>query len=241
MNIQVMSAPLIVALVSSALLSEELPAPKESQTQLDTTSKSYASYAIGMTVGANLKSNGLETNLFDKDAFLRGILDVLEDVPPRIQAEKLAQAMQAFDAVVAAKRAALADKNKSAGGAFLAANQAKPGIKTLPSGLQYKVLKAGEGASPTLTDRVRTHYVGRLIDGTVFDSSIERNEPAEFPVSGVIRGWMEALPRMKVGDKWELFVPSNLAYGPRGAGGVIGPNAVLIFEIELLGIIDEQP
>ena len=237
MNSKVVSATLIVTLFSSTLsFTDELPVPKDPKTQFDATSKSYASYAIGLTVGANLKSNGLEANLFDKDAFLRGILDVLEDVPPRIQAEKLAQAMKAFDQVVSAK----ADKNKLAGKAFLAANKNKPGVKTLASGLQYKVLKAGDGPSPTLTDRVRTHYVGRLIDGTVFDSSIERNEPAVFPVSGVIRGWMEALPRMKVGDKWQLFVPSNLAYGPRGAGGAIGPNTVLVFEIELLGIIEKD-
>ena len=127
--------------------------------------------------------------------------------------------------------------NKQQGAAFLAANKSKPGVKTTASGLQYKVLKAGNGPTPKATDKVRTHYHGTLIDGTVFDSSVQRGEPAEFPVSGVIRGWTEALQLMKVGDKWQLFIPSELAYSARGAGGVIGPNSTLVFEIELLEIL----
>jgi FKBP-type peptidyl-prolyl cis-trans isomerase FklB len=110
-------------------------------------------------------------------------------------------------------------------------------VTTLPSGLQYKVIKAGTGATPTAADTVRTHYEGRLIDGTIFDSSIKRNEPAEFPVEGVIPGWTEALQKMKVGDKWELVIPSELAYGEAGAGGAIPPHATLIFDIELLDIV----
>ena len=130
-----------------------------------------------------------------------------------------------------------ADKNKKEGDAFLAANKAKPGVVTLPSGLQYKVIKEGTGQTPKATDTVTTNYRGTLIDGTEFDSSYKRNEPTSFPVNGVIRGWTEALQKMKVGSKWQLFIPADLAYGPNPQpGSPIGPNSVLIFDIELLGI-----
>ncbi len=124
---------------------------------------------------------------------------------------------------------------KKAGEDFLAANAKKPGVKVLPSGLQYKVLKSGNGPSPKATDTVKTHYHGTFINGKVFDSSVERGEPVEFPVNGVIKGWTEALQLMKVGDKWQLFIPSDLAYGPDGQGP-IPPNSVLVFDVELLGI-----
>ena len=137
---------------------------------------------------------------------------------------------------MAAKQRTAGGQNQRDGVAFLAANKAKQGVVALPSGLQYQVIKKGAGPTPKVTDTVRTHYHGTLINGTVFDSSVERGEPAEFPVGGVIRGWTEALQLMKVGDKWRLVIPPELAYGPRGAGGKIGPNAVLVFEIELLGI-----
>ncbi len=130
----------------------------------------------------------------------------------------------------------LAEKNKNEGERFLAENKEKEGVTTLPSGLQYKVIKAGNGSSPKASDTVTTHYRGALIDGTEFDSSHKRGEPTSFPVGGVISGWTEALKLMKVGAKWQLFVPSDLAYGPRGAGQNIGPNATLIFEVELLSI-----
>jgi FKBP-type peptidyl-prolyl cis-trans isomerase FklB len=126
--------------------------------------------------------------------------------------------------------------NKAAGEAFLAANAKKPGVVTRPSGLQYKIIKDGTGKSPSKTDMVSTHYRGTSIDGKEFDSSYSRNEPAEFGVNQVIAGWTEALQLMKVGSKWELYIPSNLAYGPRGAGGAIGPDETLVFEVELLAI-----
>jgi FKBP-type peptidyl-prolyl cis-trans isomerase FklB len=126
--------------------------------------------------------------------------------------------------------------NNAVGQKFLDENKKKPGVVTLPSGLQYIVIKEGTGAKPVLTDKVTTHYHGTLIDGTVFDSSVERGEPASFPVNGVIKGWTEALQMMPVGSKWKLFVPPALGYGERGAGGVIGPNATLIFEVELISI-----
>jgi FKBP-type peptidyl-prolyl cis-trans isomerase FklB len=134
--------------------------------------------------------------------------------------------------MVEAKAGAAVAQNKK----FLEENKKAEGVTTLPSGLQYKVLKSGNGPTPAAEDTVRTHYKGTLIDGTVFDSSYDRGEPAEFPVGGVIKGWTEALQKMKVGDKWQLFIPSELAYGEAGAGGVIPPGATLIFEIELLDV-----
>ena len=135
-----------------------------------------------------------------------------------------------------AKMKEASEKNAKEGAAFLAENKNKEGVITLESGLQYKVLKSGDGPSPKETDTVVTHYRGNLINGEIFDSSYKRGQPATFPVSGVIAGWTEALQKMKVGDKWQLFIPSNLAYGENGAGQKIGPNEVLIFELELLEI-----
>lgn len=144
--------------------------------------------------------------------------------------------MMAFQQEMSSKMKNLAEKNTKEGEAFLEANKKKSGVITLPSGLQYKILKEGNGAKPTATQTVKCHYRGTLIDGKEFDSSYKRGEPTEFPVGGVIKGWTEALQLMPVGSKWELYIPSTLAYGERGAGQTIGPNAVLIFEIELLSI-----
>jgi FKBP-type peptidyl-prolyl cis-trans isomerase len=135
-----------------------------------------------------------------------------------------------------AKHKAAGDKNLKEGDDFLTANGKKEGVKTLPSGLQYKVIKSGTGRSPKATDTVKVHYNGTLTDGTVFDSSVQRGEPATFPVNQVIPGWTEALQLMKEGDKWQLYIPSKLAYGEQGAGGKIGPNSALIFDVELLSI-----
>ena len=191
------------------------------------------SYAIGLNVGRNIKGDGLE---LDVKTLLRGVSDAMSGANPLLSDAEIGQVMngiqQELDRIAEQK----AMKNLSEGKAFLAKNKAAPGVVTLESGLQYQVLKSGAGGSPGIQDTVTTHYHGTLLDGTVFDSSIERGRPATFPVTGVIRGWTEALQRMKVGDKWKLFVPSDLAYGPRGAGGAIGPHCVLIFEIELLAI-----
>ncbi len=196
-----------------------------------------ASYIIGNNIGGQMKSDGLELDL---NALMRGIQDGMTGAKPALSQEEMQQAMTAFrqevEAIQAKKAAAAGGANKDEGTRFLAANKAQEGVKTLPSGLQYKVLKAGTGATPKATDQVTTHYRGTLINGKVFDSSYDRGQPATFPVNGVIKGWTEALQLMKVGDKWQLFVPSELAYGERGAGQDIGPNAVLIFEVELLGI-----
>jgi FKBP-type peptidyl-prolyl cis-trans isomerase FklB len=148
--------------------------------------------------------------------------------------------MAVFQKEMMAKQQAMADKNKKEGEAFLAENKKKEGVKTLPSGVQYKVIKAGTGKKPKLTDTVTVHYRGTLIDGTEFDSSYKRGQPASFQVSGVIPGWTEALQLMGEGAKWQLFVPSNLAYGERGTGGPIGPNATLIFEVELISVQEKK-
>jgi FKBP-type peptidyl-prolyl cis-trans isomerase FklB len=198
-----------------------------------TTTHDQASYAIGVSIARDLKSNGAELNVA---ALLSGLRDVLTGSPQRLTDEQCDAAMTVFRRQIQQRIEAVAMKNKAEGSSFLIANQRNAGVTTLPSGLQFTVLKPGNGATPKLNDTVVTHYHGTLIDGTVFDSSVQREEPAEFPVGGVIRGWTEALQLMKVGAKWRLFVPAELAYGPRGQGRVIGPHAVLIFDIELLGI-----
>lgn len=196
-----------------------------------------ASYGIGLRTGASIKQDDVGIDL---DAFVQGIRDGAEGAEPKYTEKEIMAALETFKKTVQAKKEqgqqAAAEKNETEGKAFLAKNKAKEGVKTRPSGLQYEVIKSGKGASPKATDTVKVHYVGTLLDGTVFDSSVERNEPAVFPVNRVIPGWTEAMQLMKVGDKWRLFIPSDLAYGPRGAGAEIGPNAVLVFEVELLGI-----
>jgi FKBP-type peptidyl-prolyl cis-trans isomerases 1 len=168
----------------------------------------------------------------------------LTNAKPAFTEPELTAAIEAFGKALEAKAAvagkAAADKNKKEGEAFLAENKKKKDVQTTATGLQYKVLKAGEGKAPQKSDSVRVHYHGTLPDGTVFDSSKDRGEPVEFPVTGVIKGWTEALLKMKVGDKWMLYVPSDLAYGPQRRSEEIGPNQVLVFEVELLGIVGEK-
>lgn len=196
-----------------------------------------ASYGIGLNMGRNLKRQQVPINA---DALLQGLRDALSGAKPALSDDELTAAFQALEQELATAQAArnkeLAKKNSEEGAAFLAANKKKPGVKATASGLQYKVLKEGTGETPKKTDTVSTHYRGTLLDGTEFDSSYARKEPATFPVEGVIAGWTEALQLMKVGSKWQLFIPAELAYRDQGAGGEIGPNATLVFEIELLGI-----
>lgn len=201
-----------------------------------TVSKQRVSYSIGYDLGGNFKKQGLEV---EPKALAAGIADALAGREQLTEAERrevLTELQKDLAARLQAKSAAEAEDNLKAGEAFLAANAKKPGVVVLPSGLQYKVLKAGAGRTPKATDKVKTHYHGTLIDGTVFDSSVERGEPVSFPVNGVIAGWAEALQLMKEGAKWQLFVPAKMAYGNRSAGPTIGPNSTLIFEVELLSI-----
>ena len=196
-----------------------------------------ASYGIGISTGRSIKSDNVPIDL---DAFCQGIRDGATGGEAKYTDEQIRAAVVIFQRAMQAqqqqKAEALAEKNKQEGQAFLKQNGAKEGVKTLPSGLQYQVVRQGNGASPKATDTVTVHYEGTLLDGTVFDSSLKRNQPATFQVNGVIPGWTEALQQMHVGDKWRLFIPAELAYGARGAGGLIGPNSVLIFDVELLGI-----
>lgn len=191
------------------------------------------SYALGMSISANLIQSGVKT--VHPSAFITALQDVFSGVPPRMKPEEANQILESF---MAESKATDGNKNLEEGNTFLAENSKKDGVIVLPSGLQYEVINEGEGELPTTSNQVKCHYHGTLIDGTVFDSSVERQQPAVFPVNGVIPGWVEALQLMSVGSKWKLYVPAELAYGQNGAGGVIGPNATLIFEVELLEIVE---
>ena len=202
------------------------------------TRKDSISYSIGMNVGQNLLRDSINIS---RDAFVRGLLDADADSGSRLMTdEQIQSTMIAFQDSLRRKKMvdarAAAERNRKDGEAFLAENSSKEGVVTLPSGLQYKVITEGRGRVPTAKSRVTVHYAGRLLDGTEFDSSIKMGKPATFQVDGVIPGWTEALQLMKEGAKWELYIPSRLAYGEEGAGGVIPPNATLIFEVLLISI-----
>lgn len=203
--------------------------------------KDKVSYSIGIDIGNNLKNLKVDMNL---DLLVRGIRDVLSETKLLMTEQEIRSTMMAFQKELMAKREqqmkVLGEKNKKEGESFLAENKKRAGVTTLPSGLQYKVFKAGTGKTPTDTNTVTVHYRGTLIDGTEFDSSYRRGQPATFQVKGVIPGWIEALKLMQEGAKWQLFIPPNLAYGERGAGSVIGPNATLIFELELISIQEKK-
>lgn len=199
--------------------------------------KEKVSYSIGLNLGRNLGSDLKKQSIdIDPNILAKGIQDALSGANPLMSNEEIQQTMNAFQKEMMVKQEGVAKKNKAEGEAFLIENKKTEGVKTLPSGLQYKVIKAGSGKKPKVNETVTVHYRGTLIDGTEFDSSFRRGQPATFQVSGVIRGWTEALQLMEEGAKWQLFIPPNLAYGERGAGGVIGPNATLIFEVELISI-----
>ena len=192
------------------------------------------SYMIGLQVGQSLRQQGLHE--IDAAALAAALDDVLQDRRPRLTLEEMQAAQAAFQAERAARQNRDATDNLAAGEAFFASNSRNEGVEQTPDGLQYRVIRAGEGAAPTAEDRVVVHYRGRLLDGTEFDSSYGRGEPTEFMLGAVIPGWQAALQLMQVGSHWEVWIPAELAYGERGAGGAIGPNQALHFEIELLEI-----
>ncbi len=229
--------------VGLALVACEAPGASGSKAA-PTTQKDQASYVIGTNIGRDMKRQAVDVN---PDMVARGIRDMLEGRESLINDSVSMAVMEAFQKEMMAKqetvmaeqeteRKAAGEKNLKTSEEFLAKKAAEEGVKVLESGLQYKVIKEGSGKSPGPQDEVTVHYRGTLIDGTEFDSSIKRGEPATFPVGGVIPGWTEALQLMSPGAKWELYIPSKLAYGDRGAGDRIGPNSALVFEVELLSV-----
>ena len=201
------------------------------------TQKDKLSYAIGMNIGGGMKKDGVDV---DPNILAQGLKDTLAGSKPLMTEAEAQTVMTEFRTTMMKKKQEdaqrVGDANKQAGQQFLAANKGKEGVVTLPDGLQYKILKEGTGPKPAATDSVTVNYRGTLINGTEFDSSYKRNEPATFGVNQVIKGWTEALQLMPVGSKWQLFIPSDLAYGERSPGGEIGPNSTLIFDVELLSI-----
>jgi FKBP-type peptidyl-prolyl cis-trans isomerase FklB len=215
-------------LLAGSALAEDKPDLKDPKLRI--------SYAIGTDIGGSLKRQELDV---DVKALAAGLSDAFAG-KPALTDEEIKQTLNDFRtqmmAKLEAKQKAAGAENIKKGEEFLAANAKKDGVKTTASGLQYKVIKSGTGKTPKATDTVKVHYHGTLIDGTVFDSSVERNDPATFPVNGVIPGWTEALQLMKEGDKWQIVLPPKIAYGEQGAGVKIGPNSVLVFDVELLAI-----
>ena len=218
-----------LATLSAPAFAQNPPALKDA--------KDKVSYSIGLDIGTTFKKQKMEIS---SDALVAGLKDGMSGAKPALSPDEVRQVMMEFSKDMREKTAAAtkeaAEKNSKESQKFLAENKAKPGVKTTASGLQYKVVKEGSGTPPKETDTVVVNYRGTLIDGTEFDSSYKRGEPATFPVNRVIKGWTEALQLMKPGAKYQLFIPSDLAYGPGGTGGDIGPNATLIFEVELMSV-----
>ena len=189
------------------------------------------SYALGMSMASNLMNSGLKQ--IDVDSFVKAFTEIMNNSMPSMTSQEANQILQDY---FSKQQNDMLNKNLEAGKDFVEVRKNKANVPTLPSGLQYEILNEGEGAKPKATDKVKCHYHGTLLDGTVFDSSVQRGQPAVFGVNQVIKGWVEALQLMSVNSKWRLFIPSDLAYGEQGAGGLIEPNSTLIFDVELLGI-----
>ena len=206
---------------------------------METKELDRISYALGLSMGNNFRSSGIQK--LDVQDFADGVAAVFSGETPRMTydeaKEEIRKYFTAMEERQRAEAAKMGEVNEKAGKEFLEGNGKREGVHTTPSGLQYEVLEQGDGPKPEPTDQVVVHYTGKLIDGTVFDSSVERGEPATFGVTQVIPGWVEALQLMSAGSKWRLFIPSALAYGPQGAGGIIGPNATLIFDVELIKVL----
>jgi FKBP-type peptidyl-prolyl cis-trans isomerase len=241
-----MKSPLLCLLTAFALVSptqaQDKPVdPKPAAAAPDPKLNEKVSYFIGTQIGNDFQKNGIELNL---EVFVQAIKDAMDKKQPKYAEAELEAAMQQFQTEMVAKQKAKADAaagdNSAEGEKFLAENGKREGVKTTASGLQYEVLKKGDGAKPAATDTVTVHYRGTLLNGKEFDSSYSRNEPTSFPLNQVIPGWTEGLQLMNVNSKYKFFVPSKLAYADRGAGSDIGPNATLIFEVELLSIGDKK-
>ena len=225
---------LTLSIAAAGLTVLALSQPARAEADLTTDLQKF-SYAVGVQIGRNLANQGM--NELDGGALSEAIQDMLKGKEPRISTEEMNQAAQTFQKIAQEKKMAEAEQAKAGGVAFLAENKTKEGVVETDSGLQYKIIEAGEGDKrPTGADMIKVHYKGELLNGTVFDSSIQRGEPAEFQVGRVIPGWQEALQLMNVGASWEVWIPSDLAYGERGAGAAIGPHETLHFTIQLLEI-----
>ena len=239
----------LLGVIALQACNEKMPTTQESAPEAApasasdplTSAEQRLSYGIGLSLGQRMAADAIP---LDVTAFSLGLSDSLEGKEPRLSQETIAEEMQAFQEKMAAEQqatqAALGEANLAASAAFLEANKAKEGVVVTEPGLQYEVLEAGEGAQPVAEDTVEVHYRGTLIDGTEFDSSYNRGETVKFGVGQVIPGWTEALQLMNVGSKYKLVIPSDLAYGAGGAGQVIGPNATLVFEVELISVVEVE-
>ena len=230
---RVISAAVLLLLLTPLADGQDSPAKTELKSNRD-----KASYSIGLNIGRDLKRQGLDLSIAKLAV---GIADAVAGREPQISDDEMQKIMEEFGKEHTAKRVAefkvAAEKNKKEGEEFLADNKRKDGVIALPSGLQYQIMNEGSGPKPTLNDKVKVHYHGTLLDGTIFDSSVNRGEPLEIGVSAVIPGWTEALMLMPVGSKWKVFIPSSLAYGDNQAGRDIKPGSTLVFEMELLEIL----
>ena len=215
-----------VAIVQSVMAQQTPPAVEAGKSDNE-----LIGYFLGFSVGQNMGQSGFTANDIAMEAFLKGFQEGVALKEPALTSEQLQAAQGKIQAMLTKRQAEMSAAQKAKGVKFLADNAKKEGVKTLDGGVQYKVLKAGTGPSPKATDSVQVHYTGKLIDGSVFDSSVTRGQPATFQVNQVIKGWQMALQKMKVGGKWMLYIPSELAYGERGSQGAIGPNEVLVFEV----------
>jgi FKBP-type peptidyl-prolyl cis-trans isomerase FklB len=228
----------IMLMIGASLFAQQTQtAPTQTAPTSTMTDKEKTSYSIGINIGLNLHEQQVEV---DSPSLLKGIQDGLANAKPALSEAEIRAALMTLQKQIIdrqeAQKKELATKNQKEADAFLTENKAKPGVITLPSGLQYKILAEGKGPKPAATDTVTTNYKGTFLDGKQFDSSYDRGEPASFTVNGVIPGWTEALQLMTVGSKWQLFVPPGLAYGENGFQNVIPPNAALLFEVELISI-----
>ncbi len=230
-----MARSLLSSLCLLALASTFLSAQEPIKQPDGAKPKDSISYRIGWDMGQDLRRSGFVGGDFMKEDFWLAFQDALTNGKCRLDEKEMQAAVNTLRERMSARIQEAAKKNAETAKKFLEDNKNKDGVLALPSGLQYKIIKPGTGAKPTLTSTVKVHYEGKLLDGTVFDSSIQRGQPVEFPVRGVIAGWTEALQRMKVGDKWQLFIPPSLAYGEQGQGE-IPPNSLLTFEVELLEV-----
>jgi len=224
----------LIAILGISLLACQAYAEEQNSLK---SQKDKISYIIGLDVGSNLKKQSIEV---DPDLLMKGLKDGLGGNKPLMSEQEMTETKTAFSQEMMKKHEAeqqiIGEKNKKEEKSFFAENKKKEGVITLPSGLQYKIITQGTGKTPKVTDTVTVNYRGTLINGTEFDSSYKRGQPATFPLNGVIPGWTEALQLMKEGSKWQLFIPSNLAYGDKSAGNIIGPNSALIFEVELISV-----